>query len=502
MAGSIKKITAYLFALRMLRMLLSVIVLIFSAKFFGVTVERDAWILASTFIVTLGGAVWGAINEVFRAKFIFIKEEEGEDVAVSRTSSLLGFVLIVTLFISLIVFLNSGNIASFMANNLQENGVCLFVSILVFLIPTFLINQLISLGISVLNAYEMYYIPEIIGVVTGTINLLVIVLLASQIGIYSLIVSQYIGLTLLLLAVVYYIRKKKIAIWHKCFCINIKHVKCFLIFALPFFFPYFIGQCNLLAEKWIAGLLGIGCVSSLDYARQFTVMLQGVLSSVLATVMVPMLAKSFSQKNMSLYTTILKENILVCFAIMGLFLPVLFGAARPLCAFFFLRGNMSVDAVETIISLVRLYSVSFVGVILYLIFGMALLASNKGKQYASWGVATQLLVLAVNLLLYTKLNISVFPFSLGLVHLLSALIMGSILQIHDKYTVYLTIARYVLVVAVEAVVLLIFNLYCPPFEPFVQIFLNLLILIVLSPIIGRFMGINIVAYIKKKIHNV
>ena len=75
---NIKKIASGLFVLRLFRMSLSMVSLILSAKFFGVSMERDMWVLVTAFIMTLGSALWGPVNETFRAKFIFISESDGK----------------------------------------------------------------------------------------------------------------------------------------------------------------------------------------------------------------------------------------------------------------------------------------------------------------------------------------------------------------------------------------------------------------------------------------
>ena len=74
---SIKKLTSYLFILRIIRMLFSVITVTFTAKYFGVSIEKDNWVLVLTFTTTIVSALWGPINEIFRTKFIYIKETEG-----------------------------------------------------------------------------------------------------------------------------------------------------------------------------------------------------------------------------------------------------------------------------------------------------------------------------------------------------------------------------------------------------------------------------------------
>lgn len=69
MPQSLRKTTLSLFILRLLRICLSVITLAVSAKYFGVSIERDVWVLTTAFISALGAAVWGPINERCMAEY-------------------------------------------------------------------------------------------------------------------------------------------------------------------------------------------------------------------------------------------------------------------------------------------------------------------------------------------------------------------------------------------------------------------------------------------------
>lgn len=497
MPKSIKKITFFLFALRVLRMLFSVVTLSLSATYFGVSVERDVWVLVSTFLAVICSAIWGPLNEVFRTKFVFIKEMEGEVYAISKTASLIGFMVWIILIVSLFLFLFSEEIAIGMTESLSSFATTLFSTMLVVLIPTFLINQLTSFGISILNAYDTYYLPEFIGVLSGIINLGAIVLLAPIIGIYSLVVSMYLSILILLLVVVVALRKKHIHFGRNVIFFKMKDVKIFLLFALPFFFPYFVGQCNMLAEKWLAAFLGSGNVSSLDYARQFTAILQSVLSSVLTTVMVPMLAKAFAKKNGSEFARILNENLIVCLGIMCLAIPILVGAAHPLCNFFFSRKSISLESLELIVCLTRLYGVAFIGVLIYLISGMSLLASGKNKQYALWGIIAQLFVLALNILLYRYVNVYVFPISWGISHLISAIFMFSILDVAGKGRILLCFAKYLLFILFATLVLYLFNRYFIFQASSITLLLNISLLILLVVLLLKDERRNVSLLLKK-----
>lgn len=493
---NIKKITSYLFLLRLLRMSLSMVTLIFSAKYFGVSIERDVWVLVTTFLATFGSAVWGPINETFRTKFIFLRENEGTNCAVTKTVSLIAFIVIITLIISVLILFFKNSIVAWLFMGSGES-VKLFTTLLAIMMPSMLINQVTFIGISILNAFDIYYIPEVIGALSSFLNLLIIVALASQIGIFALAISQYIAISLLFCTVLYYLNRLNLFHWKNFFRINHKDFNIFLMFSLPFFVPYFVGQCNAFAEKWLAGLLGEGYVSSLDYARQFTIVLQGVISSVLTTVMVPLLAKAYAQKNIKQYSDILKENVTVCFAILAFAIPILCGAAIPLCQFFFLRGTVSIDSLKIIITLMRMYSIAFIGVILYMIIGYALLASNKGKQYAFWGVAVQLFALMLNFILIHVSGIYVFPFSLGIAHFLGAVVMSTLLLTNQRKWIYIRVLRYSLVLLGMSALIYLFNICFNTENKFGQLLLNVPVLIILFIMSSRWLDLNVQYYISR-----
>lgn len=495
---SIKKITSYLFALRLFRMSLSMVSLILSAKYFGVSLERDMWVLVATLIATVGGAVWGPVNETFRAKFILLCEREGKERAATYTVSLLVYIVIFTLIISIFILMLREQLAGlFSTNTLEINQLRLFCLLLIVMLPTLLINQLTSIGISILNAYNIYYIPELVGAFSSVMNIFIIVLLAPWVGILSLAVSQYFAILLLLAAVVFYLRKTGAFRGQTLQQVRFADFKVFLMFALPFFFPYFVGQCNSMVEKWLAGMLGQGVISTLDYARQFTSVLQNVLSSVLTTVMLPMLTKAYARSDKVQYGDILSENLTVCFGILALALPVLFGAASPLCEFFFMRGNITQEALTLIVSLTRSFAWAFMGVLIYILVGYSLLASEQGKKYAFWGVTIQLIVLILNLLLIDSLGVYTFPLTLGLVHLFGAVMMMKSLYVENKWKLVCRIVRYAVTVWSIAFALLAFNALFTQGDAFIRLLCNIPVLVALVFVCSPLLNIHLVVYLKK-----
>mgnify|MGYP005883427123 CR=1 FL=1 len=480
-----------LFVLRFMRMLISVVSVTYTAKFFGVSVEKDMWVLASTFISTLISMFWGPLDEIFRTKFIYVKEEKGESTAIDMTSSLVGFIFSVTLVMGFIIGCFHEQIASLITSNMTNGSASILGKLLVCLIPSLLITELTNISISVLNAYEVYYLPEIVAFFSGILNIIAIILFAPSIGIYALLIAQYFGIVFLLALIIHFLHSKNIPLWSRLIRYNIRDAWSFVVFSLPLFFPYFVGQLNTFVQKYIAGILGSGMISSVDYANQFMAILQSVLTSVLTTVMLPMLSKDNITHDMNDFTKTLKENFKVCMIIYAIASIFMIGATTPLCTFFFHRGKVSYEALQLIINLTRCFGIAFIGIFMYLMAGTSLMADNQRKFYASVGVANQLAVLALNIAFVRVLGVYIFPLSLGLVHLISGLVMFYKLDINSKKGIMLFYFRGLAVVLGTSAIYAIVNPRGVAEHPFIVLAVNLSTLIVSVPVMAYLMGFNV-----------
>lgn len=155
MGSGIKSVTAYLFVLRLLRLGISLITVTFTAKYYGVSIEKDIWLLVSTLIATICSACWGPFNETFRSQFIFIKEGESERMANRAAANLITTITFVSILICAIIYVARMPLADFFAIDFPEKGKELFEILLLIMLPSFLLTELPSIGISVLNAYNL-----------------------------------------------------------------------------------------------------------------------------------------------------------------------------------------------------------------------------------------------------------------------------------------------------------------------------------------------------------
>lgn len=495
MSISPKKTSAYLFCLRLLRTGISVITISLAAKFFGISLERDAWILVSAFILTVNLAVWGPINETFRTKFIFMREEEGERIALEKTGDLLFFILLITIGLSFIMYLFPHSLMNIIAPAFGEEQYVMFVKMLYLLIPTFIINQIITIGISILNAYNYFYIPEIVGFFSGIINLVCLVVLVPFVGIYSLVIAQYFSILLLLFVIVYYLKTKHIVIKKIGFKIHWEHIKPFIYFALPFFFPYFVGQCSGLLERSLANSLGDGIVSTLDYSRKFIEILQTVLSSVLISVMVPVLSLHFSKKKYNEFSNDFKQYLQIVFILLSLTLPILIGASDALTKFLFLRGDMSLIAIETIAKVTRFYGIAFISVAIYLLLGLTLLSQGNGKKYALYGISAQVIMIIINLCLYKQFGVYTFAISMCIAHGGVALCMLRSIIVNSKKMIIVAILKYMMILLLAVCTLYGINFVFVEMSPLYVLLISGVSLIFLLVILYELMGFRVLQYL-------
>jgi len=415
--------TLGLFFFRILRSILSIATLVLSAKYFGVSVERDAWLLAFNCLIVVDLAIWGPINETFRAKFIFIKGKEGEAVTIHRTASLFIFTSLISILLLLIILIFPDLVTSVIAPARNEADSQILIRLLRILAPSLLFNQTNLLLSSILNAYNIFYIPEIVGFISSILNIVFLIALVPSLGIYSLAVSYYLGLVILLGLLIYQVKKHNIPLFRKPIVFDFKYVKPYILFALPFFFPYFMGQLNAIAEKSFASLIGNGTVSIIDYSRRFIEVPIVVLTSVLSTILVPILSHKFAENNMTEFKQEFKTIFHLGLFLLGSLLTFFVLGASDVVTLLYNHKQMDTASLAIIAKLTTSYAVSGIAIYFYSIVGLSLLSANRAKVYAVCGVSAQLLMLLSNFLLYKRFGVFTFPVSVTLSHLAAALIM-------------------------------------------------------------------------------
>ncbi|WP_286774796.1 MULTISPECIES: lipid II flippase MurJ [Sphingobacterium] len=437
-----RKTASLLFILKVVKAPLSIITLSLTAKYFGVSLEKDVWLLAFSFVIMIDLAIWGPINETFRTKFVTIKESDSQVKALEQTRSLLFYIFLGSLVIVGVIELFAPFVSKLIAPNFTDAELQILITMLRWVAPLLLVNQFMLLGNSILNAYEIFYVPEIATFVSQLTNIIMLILLAPHIGIYSLLLSTVLSTLFQIAFIIFYFRKLNIPLF-KFQTFKWSDFWYFFIFAIPFFIPYFFGQINGVIEKSIASTLGTGIVSTIDYARRVPDVISGVLISIVLTIVVPLLTKDFVRKDKDSFNA----NFISSFQL-GLFLLVAFICFMITGAPYvntLLYGNRTISqhSMSEIIELSIYYAVTLIAIFLYILFGMCMMAIGKSRLYAGLGAVAQIIVIVLNVLLVKHFGIYIFPISIFIAHFLSAIVMGHNYP-YEKMLVVSEFVRYIL----------------------------------------------------------
>src|SRR4030042_3130565 len=104
-SSSTRRVTFGLSIIKLAKAFLSFFTVIISSTYFGTSLGRDVWLLSLSIISILGAVLFGPVFEIFRAKFVMIKEIEGENIALKSTYSLLFYMFSISL---LLIILTEG----------------------------------------------------------------------------------------------------------------------------------------------------------------------------------------------------------------------------------------------------------------------------------------------------------------------------------------------------------------------------------------------------------
>lgn len=457
MAG-IRRYTFFLFFLRFLRVGLSLFSVSLSSKFFGISFDRDAWLLAFAFVSIMDVMLWGALNETFRTKFIFLREEKGDVFVLRSVTSLIFFTLLISGGVCLFVMLKPNLVVNILAPSYEPSQTSLLAFMLVILAPSFLLNQFTHILNSILNAYESYFVPEISGFISSFINIIVLFLLAPIMGIYSLAISFYLGLFVLLILLFIELRKRKISLVSNI-CLDYRLALPFLLFALPFYVPYISGQVSSLIEKSLAASLEVGSISLLDYSRKFSDIYSAVLGSVLTTILLPILSLKYIKFEESQFVKEFRNVFKLSTLIIVPISVVLFTSPQLFIRILYKSANFNQETIYNMSILIRLYTIAAWATFMNLNSSVVLMSSNRGKFCVIFGILSQIIAVTINFVLFQKVEVFIFPISLFCGQIIAAIGMFYYFPFERK-TTYILLMRSAFVLIISGYLsLFLFELY-------------------------------------------
>jgi len=495
MAVSSRKVSLIIFGLRGATLLIYVFILSASAKYFGLSLYKDIWVIAIAFVANVNYVFFYPVSDVFRIKYIQVEESESSRSALTKTGSLLLYYFIFMALICIAYQLWGKFIINhlYFGDAATQQSYYYFVGLLLY---SMFFTQFISIGTGILNANHIYYVPEITFFFTSLCNLAIIYLATPYIGIYSLYAGEYFSLFALLTCILYFLKKNHLLPVFNLSSFSFQNAKPFILFGLPFYFPYIAAQASSLVEKSLLSRMGVGTISMLDYAQKFTFALKMVFTAIILTTIIPQLTKRFTKRETELYNTDFFNYLKFIFFILSFFVPILYVSSYEINYIFFKKGEVSLKDIENITSLTKLYAIAFIPICLYCYITPVMVSQMKNKLQAVLAVLLQLFIIGFNYFLCKIFKQSVFALSLGIFHLITVLVMLYCITLRNKNKIYLYLAK-----SVAAMLLLLFlseviYRYVLIENVFLSLIVKSLIISIVAASLSSFFGINIFSYAK------
>ena len=187
----------------------SVLYSIMQVQYFGATREVEIFFAASTLVyMVISLTQSGQLSEIFLPIYINKKKMLGERAAFKASSVVLNWLILFTLLIGGIAWLGAEFLVELIVPGFSQADVDLAVNMFRVLAFYFVLEIVIALFITILNAEKVYGKTEATKILNRTAAILILIFFYKEIGVWVLVVSLWLSKIFQFSVLVYYLRKE------------------------------------------------------------------------------------------------------------------------------------------------------------------------------------------------------------------------------------------------------------------------------------------------------
>ena len=276
------------------------------AKNFGISSQVDAYLVAISIPVLIGGTIGSAfaisIVPLYH-KMINNSLKEANDFL----KTVFSFTIIVSIALIFTVNFMSEAIIKIIAPSLPVSTMKSAVELTKWLSLLLLGYSLFNVLSSIYNALHHFKIPAFTDMFSNLFIIIALVLLSSLLGIYALVIGVIVSIYFSLLIFVFYLLKQGIVGFNLDFKSN--KFKEFIIFIAPVMVFMFFLQISSIVENFFASSLKGGSIAALGYAKRLYDIIPTLIIANIAKAVFPTFSTLFlEQKIDELRDLIVKLN--------------------------------------------------------------------------------------------------------------------------------------------------------------------------------------------------
>lgn len=406
--------------------LLSIVSQVLTASAFGDGRAMDAYTVALIVPNTISGILTTAVGAALIPVFMDYRENKGEAESMRLLWVAVTLGTLVALVVTVALVAGAPMVVTVFARQMDAPTQTLAVILLRFLMPVLLLQVLVTLVGSVLNAYGRFAVPAL-APVTIPLSTIAFLLFARSWGIYALGWATIVGYSLNFLLLVVAYRRMGLR-FHFDFSWRHPGIQRIAALSTPALIGALLVSGNNLVDQFMASLLPPGNIASLSYAIKLVETPSQLFYSSLSTALLPIFALQVARREFSLLTTTFRQAVIFSAIILLPAGALLSSLSRPVVEIFYHHGNFSAQATDVVTSAVMFLAPNIFILTYGFINGRMYNALQDNRTLRNVAVLSLVLNAVFDYLLMQIWGVAGIAFSTTLTYLIGALTLLLILN--------------------------------------------------------------------------
>ena len=333
------------------------------AAYYGATYQTDAYNMAlriiELLIIVLAAGASTVIIPMYHEKLV----ENGKSSADLFVNSIITITTVLCTAVTILCIVAAPILVKAVAPGFSSDVAELTVNITRIMLVSVIFTNLSGFLCSVAKLNDKFAITVIVGYPASIITIIMTVFFAKYIGIYALVVSS--TLFALIEVPILIVSLKNIFKLKVTFYIPKSDLIKLIKLSIPIYIGAGLWEVSVVIEKILASGLSEGSISAMSYASKLRELPNSILTTVIITVVFPMLSKNAADKDYSSLRTSVSNAISYLFIILLPVIAICVFYSKEITKIIFERGAFTADVTA-------LTSTLFAASIISLIFSVGL----------------------------------------------------------------------------------------------------------------------------------
>ncbi len=331
------------------------------ASIFGSGIEKDAFTLSQSATAIISALITAAIATTFIPGLQRMEMELGEGHKLKYTNNMLSTVTIISGLVTLIGIVFAKYVSMLTAFLAPEETFNLTVILTRVGMPVMIFSAIVGVFTGFLQYQGRFAAAGAIAIPLNIVYIVYLEIFANHKGVIGLTVAGVLGI----LAQIIFLLPDAIKEGYRPqLVVNFrdKYVKEALILSIPVLISTSINDLNVIVNRTIAGGLGKGAPSNLDYANKLNLMILGIFITAITAIIFPILSREFGSGNMIHGKRVMNAGIKT---VLFITVPATVGLiilARPFVDIVYLRGRFTLEDAREVTSTLRCYTIALISI--------------------------------------------------------------------------------------------------------------------------------------------